>query len=243
MINLKNNEAGFSGIEIILVLAVLVLLGTVGWLFYNNYSKAPMTSVTTTKSKSSAKPSTSISSDKYVGWTRYCSKLVNACIKYPPGWNNYVCSNNPPGNTSGVCPPNDFNIVSSDKAVTVGFDFQPTSLQATPGTCNPHTNDSITTYFETTKLPNASNLYLVNSGTKTNAPGGYIYDLGLTTGQSNGQPPVVGQSNDCPPTSGFNFKSKDGQNWVNVNYSGYEHEPKADLDTAKLLMLSFQYQS
>ena len=53
MMKLKKNETGFSAVEIILVLVIIVLLGVVGWFVYKNQKKtipSPTTTANTTAS-------------------------------------------------------------------------------------------------------------------------------------------------------------------------------------------------
>ncbi len=58
---LNYNESGFSAVETILILVIVVLLGAVGYLVYRNNHKPTVANVTTAKSStsSSAKPNTS----------------------------------------------------------------------------------------------------------------------------------------------------------------------------------------
>ncbi len=53
--NLRNNEKGFSGVEVILVVVIVALIGVVGYMVYKNHHKT--TPVTTTNT-SSSKPAT-----------------------------------------------------------------------------------------------------------------------------------------------------------------------------------------
>ncbi|HUD81259.1 MAG TPA: hypothetical protein VMR08_01355 [Patescibacteria group bacterium] len=55
---ISKSEKGFSAVEIVLVIAVVVLIGVVGWLVYKDHHKTTTALVTTT---SSTKPATSTS--------------------------------------------------------------------------------------------------------------------------------------------------------------------------------------
>jgi len=70
MSKISKNENGFSAIEIVLIIAVLVLIGLVGWLVYKDHHK------TTPVAQSSS---------AYSGWKTYTSNL-GFSFKYPSGW-------------------------------------------------------------------------------------------------------------------------------------------------------------
>jgi hypothetical protein len=53
---LQKNESGFSVVEVVLVVVILALIGTVGWLVYKNHHKTTTAAITTT---STTKPVTS----------------------------------------------------------------------------------------------------------------------------------------------------------------------------------------
>jgi len=60
---IRKNEAGFSPVEVVMVLVIVALIGMVGWLVYKNHNKTTNNSATTantstTKSTTST-PSTS----------------------------------------------------------------------------------------------------------------------------------------------------------------------------------------
>lgn len=56
MSKLQKNESGFSAVEVVLVLVIVALIGTVGWLVYKNHHKTTTAAITTT---SATKPTTS----------------------------------------------------------------------------------------------------------------------------------------------------------------------------------------
>src|ERR1035438_1728382 len=56
MKKLRNDNSGFSAVEVILVIAVVILIGVVGWLVYKDHHKTTTADTTTT---SATKPATS----------------------------------------------------------------------------------------------------------------------------------------------------------------------------------------
>ena len=251
----KINQSGFSIIEALLILVVIGILGFTGWYVYHtkqaankNYSVAARSTVPTYTKKTTAKAPVQKTVNSYTGWTQYCSSLTKLCVNYPQNWANYTCPNRPP-NTYGACPSGNFSIVSADKKATVQFDFQTYNPQTdvVSATCNPNVNNSITVYFKEVKAPNLSDVFLVDSGVKSK--GGYVHDIGLTAGQSNGQPPVVGQPpvpslpNACPPISGFDFLTSNQKYWASFNATGSESWPQYDVATVESILLSATYQN
>ncbi|HVC36235.1 MAG TPA: hypothetical protein VNE40_02210 [Candidatus Dormibacteraeota bacterium] len=89
---LKNNQSGFSAVEIVLVLAVVVLIGVVGWLVYRNHHKINTTAITTT---TSAEPTTTTKSptttpvqpaNPYAGWKTFSLSSLGLSFQYPSSW-------------------------------------------------------------------------------------------------------------------------------------------------------------
>lgn len=58
MDKIKKNEAGFSAVEMTLVIVIVALIGAVGWLVYKNHHKTTTAAITSTAT-SSTKPATS----------------------------------------------------------------------------------------------------------------------------------------------------------------------------------------
>ncbi len=54
MNRIRNNESGFSAVELILVLLIISVLGAIGWLVYENQNKNPATAVKGVKAGSNA---------------------------------------------------------------------------------------------------------------------------------------------------------------------------------------------
>ena len=85
-----NNESGFSAVELILVIAVIALLGVVGWLVYKNNHKTAISTAlangtsVTTKTKTTSTSATTV--NPYSGWQSYTLKYEKLSFKYPANW-------------------------------------------------------------------------------------------------------------------------------------------------------------
>jgi Tfp pilus assembly protein PilE len=87
MCKVRKNEAGFSPVEIVMVLVIVALLGAVGFLVYKNQHKTTTASVTTaTATKQPATKTPLASTDQYAGWKSYTLKYEKLTFKYPAGW-------------------------------------------------------------------------------------------------------------------------------------------------------------
>lgn len=90
---LQKNESGFSAVEIVLVIVIVALVGTVGWLVYKNHHKTTTAALTTssvTKPVPTIKtttPATVRPVNPYAGWKTYNSILNSGLsFKYPANW-------------------------------------------------------------------------------------------------------------------------------------------------------------
>lgn len=92
MKNLHKNQQGFGIVEIIIVIAVLVIIGLVGWRVYAARSHDAATQDSSTKSnatsaqapKSSADPQAAAKiDDPYAGWNSYRLAYEGFSFKYP----------------------------------------------------------------------------------------------------------------------------------------------------------------
>lgn len=81
MKKLKNNQKGFSALETILVLAIVVIIGVVGWMLYKGHNKASSTAFTV-----STKTTNGVSSNPYAGWRTYTLKDERVTFQYPSTW-------------------------------------------------------------------------------------------------------------------------------------------------------------
>ena len=114
MNKLKQNESGFSVVEVVLVLVIVVLLGVVGWFVYKNQKKTTPSTTTTVNTTAStpAKTTTTPVVDPYAGWKSYSRYGVT--FKYPSDWGFKANDTSQSSSTA---------LTSPDFAVTVG-DFQ-----------------------------------------------------------------------------------------------------------------------
>ena len=96
---LKDGQSGFSAVEGILILVIVVLIGVVGFMVFKNHSKTKPTPVagTTTKSSSATTPAKiTTTPDPYAGWQTYSNSQVS--FKYPSDWK----TSNGPGNSQST---------------------------------------------------------------------------------------------------------------------------------------------
>lgn len=97
---IKNNQDGFSAVETVLILVIVVLMGVVGFIVYKNQNKK----TTADKPVASSKPETKTESkpaektDEYAGWKTYNSSTGSYSIKYPSTW---ILDSPPSGGNSG----------------------------------------------------------------------------------------------------------------------------------------------
>lgn len=107
---LQKDESGFSVVEIILILVIVALIGTVGWLIYKNQHKnstAVKTANSNTKPTIANKTVTATpvqSVNPYAGWKTYNSILNSGLsFKYPANWVFTPATQAPtPNNLGGV---------------------------------------------------------------------------------------------------------------------------------------------
>ena len=145
MDRLKNNQGGFSTIEVILVVVVVALIGLVGWLVYKS---PPRASSLSSVSTSLNRPSTPTQPEGYYArWNQYCDTEGKACFKYPPNWtlneNKEVVSSTV-NNVSST-------VQSPDQAVNISYAY-------------PYVRDAAITSFLTMSIdniPNYPNLKIV----------------------------------------------------------------------------------
>jgi len=98
---LNKNEQGFGAIEGIIIVAVVVLLGVVGYMVYKNHNKTTPTATTTTPVATTTPTTTPTPKavDPYAGWKTYTSKTEKASFKYPSDWKSITppLESNEPG--------------------------------------------------------------------------------------------------------------------------------------------------
>jgi len=93
MRKLQKNENGFSAVELVLVLVIIVLIGAVGWLVYKDNHKNTTTSAKSTSASTKSSTSTSTkttttpaATNPYAGWKTYCDTQSSTCLYYPSNW-------------------------------------------------------------------------------------------------------------------------------------------------------------
>ena len=104
----RNNEFGFSVIEVVLVFVIVVLVGVVGWTVYKHNHKTTKANTATTSTIKQAAPTTvspsTQSTNPYTGWKTYNSILNSGLsFMYPPTWDFTPYTQAPtPNNFGGV---------------------------------------------------------------------------------------------------------------------------------------------
>ena len=94
MKKIKRNEQGFSVVEFVMILVIIVLIGAAGYLVYKNHHK---TSTAATTNTSATKPATSTSTkatttkQASATQTSTCPSLTNVA-QVPSGWQTYTSS-------------------------------------------------------------------------------------------------------------------------------------------------------
>ena len=103
MKKLKDNQRGFSAVEVVLVFVIVALIGVAGWLVYKNHHKITTTASTTTSTTKPATTSTTTNnttstqaSNPYSGWQTYTNSQVS--FKYPSDWK----ASNGPGDSQST---------------------------------------------------------------------------------------------------------------------------------------------
>jgi prepilin-type N-terminal cleavage/methylation domain-containing protein len=88
------DQAGFSVIELVLVVVVIAVIGSVGWyVWHRNPEKAPEKTVAVAAS-TAAKPATK-ATNPYLGWQTYTSPDKAYTVLYPADWTTGPCVNEP----------------------------------------------------------------------------------------------------------------------------------------------------
>jgi hypothetical protein len=193
--NKLNNESGFSVVELLLVIVIVVLLGFMGWYIYHNDHK---TNVNTTKLSS-----TSIS--VYSGWKTFATSYQKLSFKYP---NNWVLTDNSTSNG------NDDISIKSPSGLTVNMQAL-IPISSTDITASIISTSNVTftgqsdylLYYSSTAAQNNSTTgpvdeaYLSSSSTKivypsANTSDGTVWNITITT-------PSAIQSSNIPTNSDF----------------------------------------
>jgi Tfp pilus assembly major pilin PilA len=221
----KNNQKGFSVLEAILIVVVVVLIGAVGYLVYKNHDRTTTVVIVT---KTVSKPAKSNSTkNKYAGWLQYCSSHEKACFKYPSTW---LLQNNCAASSTSCRGINNVTITSPAGTI-ISFASE---VSGVSGACLSGTPDFIYNSVET--IPNVSNLYLVvASRADINA----VF-VGLV-GAANGLAPTTGDTGTCTTDMTFKAKSSPGASaWF---YGQVPNSAKSvDLTTSEQILQSYSYE-
>lgn len=90
MNKIKKNESGFSVVEALLII-ILVVIGAVGYMVYHNDNKSKVVSANNTAKTSinnTSKASTTTTTNPYSGWSTYTDTSGWFTLKYPSDWTN-----------------------------------------------------------------------------------------------------------------------------------------------------------
>jgi hypothetical protein len=221
---LKNNQKGFTAVEILLTLIFLAIIGAIGVYVAHNH-KTNKSVVTTNSSTPSSTKSTTTTPNVYAGWKQYCSSNEKACFKYPSTWTfNNRCT------PSTDCTGGDNVGVASPNNSQVGFTSY---ITGRGGDCSGAPDSYITSV---THLPRVKGLYIVQL---TRADLGDI-NLGIDD-TIHGSVPKTGDTGSC-----FLYTQFTAKNTPNAGASLNVHVPasakSSDLNDALLLLKSFYYQ-
>ena len=83
---MKKDQNGFSAIELILILVVVLLISAVGWLVYDRQKDAPQTTPAPTTVTSEAKEQPKEATKKTEEMATYTSKYGGFTLEYPAKW-------------------------------------------------------------------------------------------------------------------------------------------------------------
>lgn len=86
MKKLHNEQSGFGTIELVIIIVVVALLGTVGWEIYKHQKKTTPSSTTPTTTNHSTTTTPSPTPDPTANWKKVSSIGGAYSIKIPDGW-------------------------------------------------------------------------------------------------------------------------------------------------------------
>ncbi len=84
--NIKTNQDGFSGVELVLVVLVVVLIAAAGYLVYRNHHTSNINKIVSVQGNSTKSSSNTISSSSTNGWKTYELTYEKLKFKYPSTW-------------------------------------------------------------------------------------------------------------------------------------------------------------
>lgn len=87
MSKLSKNEQGFSIVELIMVIVIVILIGTVGYFVYKNHQPTKAVTLTKTVTKTPAPAANApTAANPYAGWASYTLQNEKSTFQYPTSW-------------------------------------------------------------------------------------------------------------------------------------------------------------
>lgn len=221
---LKQNQKGIALIGSLLLLIIIGLIAGTGYYVYRanmnaneSFGNAGNSEIAAPKKEDPAEE------DPYDGWKEYCSSREKVCFKYPNNWKLKEL-------TSPI-PESDSVEISSPNEGKLQFD---SVVDGLGGACDNTTEPHIYIH-KVTKVPDAENLYIVQTGFKDE-----VENIGIVDGE-NGQPPQLGDTGQCLLYT--MHKSKQNSE-IDVWFRTPNAEAlnKTDIPTMELIMKSYSYQ-
>lgn len=129
MNKISKNEKGFSAVEAVLVLVIVILIGVVGWLVYDKHhdkiattaSDTQPTSTTTKTTKSTTTTSTTTSSPKEVNYTSWSTVPSDMQTELLAEWKSVAPNGCQPGDSYQTDA--ESGVTSQEPLVTYGDQF------------------------------------------------------------------------------------------------------------------------
>lgn len=90
MTRLSKNQQGFSALEFIMIIVILVIIGAIGFIVYKN---RPILNIST-NSNTNSKPN-SVKTNSYSNWQYYSNSTYGLSFDYPPSWNVHIVNSSP----------------------------------------------------------------------------------------------------------------------------------------------------
>lgn len=165
------HAAGFGIVEVVIAVAVIALLGFIGWKVYDVLKNKPTSATTTNRqgsSSSSGGTTTTTPADPYAGWKTYTSSVAGYSVRYPSGWSVRTTTSNSGDETLFITSPDQFEI-----RLDSGRETTDPSADVCGSTCL--ATDTLTTFT----APKYGKLMI--SADKQGAGGGSLYALDLFT--------------------------------------------------------------
>jgi Tfp pilus assembly protein PilE len=226
MKKISKNQKGFSVVEAVLMLVIVVLIAVIGYMVYKNGNKTKTSSSNTTvKTTQSSTSKSTTATNPYAGWKQYCSSYEKSCFKYPSTWTfTNSCTSSTP------CDGSDNVGVTSPSNSQIGFT---SAITGRGGDCANNIDSFVTSV---TPLPSVKGLYLVQfNRTDVN-----FVALGVDD-TINGAIPATGDTGSC-----FMYTQFTAKNTPNAQASLSGQIPlnakSADLSDAILILNSYYYQ-